>query len=136
MPRLGLKSKIAQKISRSRREVFLRSDFTKLGDYDQVGRALRQLTSEGALIKVGYGVYAKARPNRITGQPMLAAPGGFTQVATAALNRLGVQWAPSDAVTAYQSGSTQIPANAAVKVQQRFNRKIGTDKFQLQVLSY
>lgn len=135
MQRLALKAKIGQKIARSRREVFLRSDFKKLGEYDQVGRALRQLTSDGTLIKVGYGVYAKARPNRITGKPMLAATGGFAQVAAAALNRLGVQWAPSDAVTAYQSGSAQIPANAEVKVLQRFNRKIGTDKFQLQIVS-
>ena len=89
MKRLSLKSKVATKISRSNREVFLRSDFEKLAGYDQVGRALRQLTSDGVLVKVGYGLYAKARPNRITGKPMLSAKGGFTQVAEEALSRLG-----------------------------------------------
>ena len=53
MRRISLKSQIATKVSRSRREVFLRADFEKLGGYDQIGRALRQLTADGVLIKVG-----------------------------------------------------------------------------------
>ncbi len=133
MKRPVLKSKIATKISRSRREVFLRSDFEKLAGYDQVGRALRQLISEGLLIKVGYGLYAKARPNRITGKPMLSATGGFTQVAEEALSRLGVKWIASKSIEAYQSGSTHIPVNAEVIILERFNRRIATEKFELQM---
>lgn len=133
MKRLSLKAKVASKISRSKRDVFLRSDFEKLAGYDQVGRALRQLTTEGVLIKIGYGLFAKARPNRITGKPMLAAEGGFTQVAEDALSRLGVKWELSRSVRDYQSGSTQIPANADVIIMQRFNRRIGTEKFKLNV---
>jgi hypothetical protein len=133
MKRLSLKSKVSTKISRSKREVFLRSDFESLAGYDQIGRALRQLTSEGFLLKIGYGLYAKARPNRITGKPMLSAEGGFSQVAEEALSRLGVKWQPSKTVQAYQAGSTQIPANAEVIVLDRFNRRIGTEKFELQM---
>jgi hypothetical protein len=133
MKRLSLKSKISTKISRSKREVFLRSDFENLAGYDQVGRALRQLAIEGFLLKIGYGLYAKARPNRITGKPMLSAEGGFSQVAQEALSRLGVKWQPSESVQAYQAGSTQIPANAEVIILERFNRRIGTDKFELQM---
>ncbi|MCL6419451.1 S-adenosylhomocysteine hydrolase [Aestuariirhabdus haliotis] len=133
MKRLSLKSKVATKISRSKREVFLRTDFEKLAGYDQIGRALRQLTSDGVLVKVGYGLYARARPNRITGKPMLAAKGGFTQVAEEALSRLGVKWEPSKSVLDYQSGSTQIPANAEVIIFERFNRRIGTEKLELQM---
>jgi hypothetical protein len=129
----SLKSKVATKVARSRREVFLRSDFDKMAGYDQVGRALRQLIAEGVLVKIGYGLYAKARINRITGKPMLAAEGGFAQVAQEALSRLGVGWQPSRAVQEYQSGSTQIPANAEVIISQRFNRRIATDRFELQV---
>ena len=132
MSRPALKSKVATKISRSRREVFLRSDFEKLAGYDQVGRALRQLTSDGLLVKIGYGLYAKARPNRITGIPMLSANGGFTQVAEEALNRLGIMWEASPSTKAYQAGSTQIPANAEVVIFDRFSRKIGTERFALQ----
>ena len=78
-------------------------------------------------------LYAKARPNRITGKPMLSAEGGFSQVAQEALSRLGVKWQPSESVQAYQAGSTQIPANAEVIILERFNRRIGTDKFELQM---
>ena len=56
MKRLSLKSKVATKISRSHREVFLRSDFEKRAGYDQIGRALRQLTADGVLVIVGYGL--------------------------------------------------------------------------------
>lgn len=127
-----LKAKINIKIDRSVRQVFLRADFEKLGGYDQIGRALRELAGEGKLIKVGYGLYAKARPNRLTGKPMLAAEGGFVAVAKEALKRLGVKWTDTN-FDAYQKGATQIPANAQVVVFGRFNRKIGTDKFKLQI---
>ena len=126
-----LKNRITVKINRSTRQVFLRSDFEKLSGYDQIGRALHELATEGQLIKVGYGLYAKSRPNQLTGKPMLAAEGGFVQVAKESLNRLGVKWVESDLVDAYQNGATQIPANAQVVVFGRFNRKIGTEKFKL-----
>ena len=112
----------------------MRSDFNKLAGYDQIGRALRQLISEGSLIKVGYGLYAKARLNRITGNPMLSAKGGFAQVAEEALSRLGVKWELSKSAAAYQAGSTQIPASAELIVFERFNRKIGNDKFELKMV--
>jgi hypothetical protein len=131
-----LKGRINLRIRRSNRQVFLRSDFKKLGEYDQIGRALRNLEAEGQLMRVGYGLYAKARPNRLTGKPMLAAEGGFDQVAREALKRLRVSWQPSDAVKAYQSGSSQIPVNTQFIVLDRFNRKIGTDKFKLELIKH
>ncbi len=133
MARRLFKKQVATKIQRSRKNVFLRSDFVRLGGYDQVGRALKLLAEDGIVIKIGYGLYAKARCNRITGMPMLAATGGFSEVSQEALKRLGVKWQPSEASTAYQSGSTQIPANAGVIIPGRFSRKIGTDKLQLQI---
>ena len=90
-----LELRIRDKIRKSRRMVFLRDDFAALGGYDQVGRVLRQLEAQGRLVRIGKGLYAKARPNRITGKPMIAAPGGFDQAAKEALNRLGVQWEPA-----------------------------------------
>jgi len=133
MAKQSLKSGIETKIQRSRRNVFLRCDFERLGGYDQVGRALRTLAAEGKLMKIGYGLYAKARPNRLTGQSMLAADGGFSEIAQEALKRLRIKWKPTYAVSAYQAGSTQIPVNAEVIVFDRFNRKIGNDRFQLRV---
>lgn len=131
MARQSLKARIEKKIRRSSRNVFLRSDFKRLGDYDQVGRALRELVADAKLIKIGYGLYAKARPNRITNRPMLAGSGGFDSIVQEALTRLKVGWEPAATTKAYQMGSTQIPVNAEVAVVGRFSRKIGTDKFQL-----
>lgn len=132
MKRAVLKPKVIAKITRSKQEVFLRADFAPLGGYDQIGRVLRQLTAEGVLIKIGYGLYAKARFNRINGEPMASAPGGFTQIAQEALTRLGVAWSPGPATLAYQSGrSTQIPANTELVIEGRFSRKIAVDHYVL-----
>ena len=135
MPRTSLKFQIETNLRRSRKNVFLRKDFSMLGDYDQVGRAMRELVQDKILLKVGYGLYAKARANQFTGNAMLAAPGGFNQVAREALKRLNVNFQVSDAEKAYQRGSTQIPANTQVKISSRFSRAIKTGKFNLEVLS-
>ena len=134
MANSSLKEQIKAKISRCRkRNVFVREDFADLRGYDQVGRALLALTREGAVLRIGYGLYAKARPNRITGKPMLASEGGFEQVAKEALNVLGVKWQPSSSEKNYNAGETQIPVNTEVSISGRFNRQIGTDKFKLRV---
>jgi hypothetical protein len=134
MARFSLKQQIEVKISRCwKRNVFVRKDFMALGDYDQVGRALLVLCREGKLIRIGYGLYVKARANRITGLPMIAAAGGFEQVAKEALDLLDVDWEPSLMEQNYNSGSEQIPINPQAIIRSRFNRKIATDKFTLQV---
>jgi hypothetical protein len=89
------------------------------------------LEVQGRLVRIGKGLYAKARPNRITGKPMLAAPGGFDQAAKEALNRLGVQWEPASAEKAYQAGRTQIPARVVVRVKGPFHRQIAYGKYRL-----
>ncbi len=126
-----LKTRMQDKIRKSRRTVFLRADFDVLGGYDQVGRALRQLVGQGRLVRIGNGLYAKARMNRITGKPMLAAPGGFDQVSKEALTRLGVKWEPASAEKAYQEGGTQIPARVVIKVAGPFHRRIAYGKNRL-----
>ena len=128
-----LKQKIALRIKLSKKEVFLRSDFTDLGGYDQVGRALKQLLNTGQLVRIGKGLYTRARPSVVTGKPTIAVPGGFKAASRAALTRLGYQWAPSDAEAQYSDDSTtQISANAEVVVQGRLNRKIGFGNQSLQ----
>jgi hypothetical protein len=61
---------IARKVRRSKRNVFLRSDFAPLGSYDAVGRALRQKATEGQLVQIGYGLYANAEVSPFTGKPV------------------------------------------------------------------
>lgn len=133
MSNMTLKERMETKISRSSRKVFLRSDFENLGEYRQISRALKGLTEEGRLIRLGYGVYAKARKNRLTGQPMIDASGGFREAALEALRRLGVEIVEDPAARAYQQGSTQIPAKPAVVVRGRFSRTISAGKNSLRV---
>lgn len=128
-----LEQRLKSKIRKSSRSVFLRKDFESLGGYDQVGRALRHLVEQGRLVKVGQGLYAKARPNRVTGKPMLSAPGGFDQVSKEALRLLNIDWRPARSENRYQAGSTQIPANTVVYAQKGLNRTIAYGPYKLTV---
>lgn len=135
MARISLKQKIKRQISRCwKRNVFVRDDFAHFGGYDQVGRALLELTREGTLLRIGYGLYAKARKNKLTGRPMLACDGGFNEVAREALDLLGVQWSCSELEEKYNANlSTQVPINPIINIKGRFSRKIFKDNMALQV---
>ena len=104
----------------------MRSDFADLGGYDQVGRALKQLVDDEQLVRIGKGLYTRARPSVVTGKPTIAVPGGFKAASRAALTRLGYKWEPDFAEQRYnQDQTTQISASAGVIVQGRLSRKIG-----------
>lgn len=126
------KARIQSRLKRSKRYVFTRDDFKDLAGYDQVARALRELEKEGLLLKVGYGVYTKARQNAITGKLMPAAPGGSVAVVIEALDRLKVDYRLVGATSAYNSGkSTQIPASLKIKTSPRFKRALSVGNSKL-----
>lgn len=119
-----LETRIQKRIARKRGDVFLRADFADLGDYDQVGRALRQLVRQGQLLKLGQGLYTRAKPSLIDGKP--APVKGFRSLATEALDRLGIETMPTRMEKAYSAGqTTQVPAGRVVAVKKRVRRKIG-----------
>lgn len=123
--RQSLQQRIASRVGRCRRDVFLTRDFAAFSDEDQVIRALRKLVAERKLVRLGKGVYAKARPSSLSGRAVLANPDGFLSVAHQALGRLGVEWEPTQAQRDFAaSRSTQIPVNSVVKVKGRFSRKL------------
>jgi len=118
--------RIDQRIARSMRNVFIRTDFANFGSYDAVGRALRQMVYRGRLIQIGYGLYAKAERSPFTGKP--APIVGIKRLATEALKRLGVTVASSTLDVAYNGGlSTQVPTGRTVAVKERVRRRIGYD---------
>jgi hypothetical protein len=121
-----LRERIETRIARKRGEdVFLPREFGDLGGEDQVLRVLRSLTREGRLVRLGYGVYARAIISRLSGEPILYSPNGFAGAARQALNKLGVKWEPTAAERAYNEGrSTQVPVNPAVRVRGRFSRRL------------
>jgi len=119
-----LETQISKRIERKRRDVFLRTDFDDLGGYDQVGRVLRQLVRGGRLLKIGFGLYARARLSTIDGSPTPIK--GLRDLADEALRRLGIRTSPTRLEQAYSEGkTTQVPSGRRVAVNKRVRRKIG-----------
>lgn len=118
-----LESKILARIVRKKESVFLRNDFFDLGGYDQVGRALKHLADDSKLIRIGYGLFAKAKISSLTGETIPVS--NLPSLAKEALERLGITVMPSRAETEYNEGrSTQIPTGRLIGVKNRINRKI------------
>lgn len=112
------------RIARKKRSVFVRDDFEDLSDYDQVGRALRNIVKAGRLVRLGYGVYAKTKKSAVTGDLVPVAP--LPVLAREALTRLGIKTSPSRLEKDYNAGkTTQVPAGRLIGVKGRVNRKIG-----------
>lgn len=132
--RQTLRERVEQRIADGRDDVFLPREFRDLGGEDQVLRVLRGMTRDGRLMRLGYGVYGRARPSRLTGEPVLEARGGFQGAARQVLSKLGVPWEMTDAQRAYNEGrTTQVPVNPAVRVKGRFSRRLSYQDSELRV---
>lgn len=120
-----LEEKIQNYIDRKRRYVFLRVDFEEIcPDYDQVGRALKKLVRKGSLLRVGYGLYAKTKKSKVSGNiiPRLT----IQEIGRECLKRLKVKTTQSQSVQEYNKGiSTQVPTGRVIAVKGRVSRKIG-----------
>jgi hypothetical protein len=124
-----LEARLLKRIDRKRGDVFLRDDFDDLGGYDQIGRALRKLVGEGRLVRVGQGLYVRARPSMTSGEPV---PVGGLGALKEALRRVGVETLPSRLERDYNAGrTTQVPTGRVVAVSRRVRRKIGYGGFTL-----
>jgi hypothetical protein len=120
---MNTEERVLKFITHGRRDVFLRSDFSRLGTYGQIGRALRRLVGKGKLIKIGHGLYGRARISSITGKPI--AVKDPCVLARAALARLGIKTVPTWHEWAYNVGiSTQVPTGRVIGVLSRVRRKI------------
>jgi hypothetical protein len=111
-----LETKLLNRIDRKRGDVFLRADFGDLGGYDQVGRVLRELVHKGRLVRVGQGLYARARPSITSGEPL---PARGLATLTEALGRVGIETVPTRLERA------QVPTGRVVGVTRRVRRKVG-----------
>lgn len=121
-----LEQRISDRIARKKGDVFLRSDFEDLGGYDQVGRRLRKLVDRGKLVKVGYGLYARAGVSPLSGKTIPKK--NLPALATEALQKLNVEARPSSYTRAYNAGrTTQVPTGRVIAVKGRISRKIGYD---------
>jgi Family of unknown function (DUF6088) len=120
---------ITDRIRRSIRSradlVFRPTDFLPFGSEASIKRALRELTDIGVVVRLGVGIYAKAKPSVISGKPIPIQP--LEVLGPQALAKLGVRLKGSFQTAEYNSGrSTQIPTGIVVNIgKQRISRKIG-----------
>ena len=122
--RKTVQDRIACRIARSKREVFVRKDFEDIANYNQVGRSLRLLETKGKIIKIGYGFYAKAAISPLSNR--IIPRKGLRDLAIEALKKLNVEVVPSSYDQAYNEGrTTQVPTGRIVGVKGRVTRKIG-----------
>lgn len=124
MSRLSVKDKIVRSITLRKGEVVLRAQFETMGSASQVSRALAALVTEGKIIRLGYGVYAKARPSVLSGRPVPRVT--LAELAQEALQKLGVAVKLGRAQTAYAEGkTTQVPVRTTFNTgQRRISRKL------------
>ena len=80
---------------------------------------------EGTLVRLGLGVYAKAKPSVLTGEPIPVRP--LEVLAPEALQKRGVTVMASRLTQEYNAGRiTQVPAGIVFNVgRRRIARKLG-----------
>jgi hypothetical protein len=62
---------------------------------------------------------------RLSGEALLYSPNGLSGAARQLLDKLGVEWEPTEAERAYKERrSTQIPVNPALRGRGRFSRRL------------
>ena len=115
---MNIIDRIKRSVANQAGGVFLRAEFEHFGSTAQVGRALRQLTQGGALVRLGLGVYAKAKPSVLSGQPIPVRP--LEVLAPEVLKKLGITVMPSRLTQDYNAGrSTQLPSGIVLNTGKR-----------------
>lgn len=122
---MTVEARIRSKITSSLEDVFLRRDFDGLGSPSQLSRALQRLLASGILVRLGLGVFARAKPSVLSGKPIPIRP--LDVLAPLVLQRLGVTAGPGRLTAAYNAGQTsQLPAGLRVNTGgRRISRRLG-----------
>lgn len=125
MATLSVADRIRRFVENGKDSVILRGELTSFGNSAQVSLALRGMILRGDLVRLGVGVYAKAKHSVLTGKPIPIRP--LEVLAPQALAKLGIEFEPSHLTVAYNSGaSTQVPSGIVLNTgRRRVTRKIG-----------
>jgi hypothetical protein len=128
-----LEQRLKRSISMRKDAVFVRTEFAHMGSAAQVSRALRGLVAAGVLVKLGVGVYAKAKKSVLSGNAIPIQP--VDVLASVALRKLGVEIFPSLLAQQYNAGgSTQVPAGNVINTGKRRIKR--TIVFGQQMITY
>jgi len=119
-----LRSKITTRIMRSREGTFVPADFFNLSDRDQVLRVLRRLIQEKLILRVGQGVYTRAKISTVTNK--CVPEQNIREIAVTVLRKSGVRVLPTRYEREYREGKvTQVPTGLVIGVNKRVNKRIG-----------
>ena len=111
--------KVLERLNSIQGNVALRRDFADLGSARQISRGLKKIIADKKLVRIGKGIYAKARMTPYYDKPIPY--GGFDVVAREALDRLNIRWESGVSEKAYNEGlSTQVPVKNIVCLKDRF----------------
>lgn len=122
----SINQKVIQRIEENSDSVFMRSDFSDLASYRQIGGVISQLVYDGFLIRVSQGMYVRAKTSSFTGSTIPVIP--LQEIVLKALERLGVEVCKTQAETDYNQGvSNQVPTGRVIGVNRPVHRKIGYD---------
>ncbi len=121
---MRLQERMLRSIKQRTGNVILRADIAKMGSPSQVSEALKALQSQGVLVRIGTGVYAKTRKSSVTGATIPA--GSLETLAVETLKKLGVSVSAGSAAAEYNSGrTTQLPGTFVANTgRRRISRKI------------
>lgn len=107
--------------------VILRADLNFLGEARQVSRVIKALIEEGELIKIGYGIYVKAKKTPYLDKPIMEIT--LPEACAQAFERLKIQWEPGKAIREYNEGRTQqVPAQYVMRLKNRYRGCISYGK--------
>ena len=119
-----LEKKIQYRIKRQKGSVFILNDFLDLSDKNQIMRVLKNLIEKDLVVKIGQGLYVRARISTVTNNPIPEKD--IRSLAVEALKKLKVRVLPSKYDIMYNTGqSTQVPTGRVINVKGRVSRKIG-----------
>ena len=113
---MNLDSKLQISLSKRSGNIVLRRDLTRLASASHLSEALHDLVSDGRLIRLGAGIYAKARPDA-SGDPQLLAPSD--ELVREVLDRLGIRFRSVDLINEAGQATLLIDAGS-----QRISRRL------------
>lgn len=120
-----VKKSIEELIAKSNEPAYITGEFKCFGSDSLIGKALRELTLEKKLVRVGVGIYTPARISSSTGNaiPIYS----MMQIAMTAFEKLGFEVDAGSAYRMLNAGeSTQVPMKPIINVgKQKIKRRIG-----------
>ncbi len=116
--------KVRKRIKISRSNIIFRKNFNDLSSYRQISHIFKKLIEEKKLVRISYGIYAKAYISKYSDTPVIQ--GGIDAALRETLKYLNIKFEPGSAEKAYNAGqSTQLPVKNIVKLKSRCRRRIG-----------